>query len=263
MAFTANEIKNLALQEINHETISDWTDSSNTDIPIINSQYALAKSVALTMYQWSWAFKYVKIPVYKYRYELPADWESGSTFWLYYPGTVTQITDFSYQSGGTVFYTNEPSVVMNYYKTGHVWDQANLDGVLVSETMGKYKYATFLPTDFLGYLACYANEQMTILADYMTVGTLLYSNTDTLYIKYIGAVDEGVFPPEFVDWFKIFLAQRINGYLNGDMQRQQLLNGEEPFYFRKAKNIDSKRNKHESLSGNPMLWIRGKIGGGI
>lgn len=199
MAFTTNEIKNLALMELNHETITDWTDTTNTDIPIINTQYALAKSVALSMYQWSWAFKYAKL--------------TGSD------NTGTQLT--------------------------------------------KYKKKFTLPTDFIGYLACYTNEQLSILADYVSVGDTIYSNNDKLYIKYIASVEESAFPAEFVDWFKIFLAQRLNGYLNGDMQRQQLLSGEEPFYFRKAKNIDSKRNKHDSLNGNPLLWVRGKIGGSI
>ncbi|MBR4420168.1 MAG: hypothetical protein IKT32_04745 [Clostridia bacterium] len=199
MAFTANEIKNLALMELNHETITDWTDVNNTDIPIINTQYTLAKSVALTMYQWSWAFKYAELV--------------GTD------NTGTQLT--------------------------------------------KYKKTFTLPTDFLGYLSCYTNEQLSILADYVTVGTTIYSNSDKLYIKYIATIDEAAYPAEFVDWFKIFLAQRLNGYLNGDMQRQQLLTSEEPFYFRKAKNIDSKRNKHDSLSGNPMLWVRGKIGGAV
>lgn len=199
MAFTAAEIKNLALMELNHEQISNWGDTTNTDIPIINTQYSLAKAVALTMYQWSWAFKYAT--------------QTGSD------NTGTQLT--------------------------------------------KYKKKYTLPSDFAGYLSCYTNEQMTILADYVCVGDTVYSNSDELYIKYIATVEESVFPPEFVDWFKIFLAQRLNGYLNGDMQRQQLLTGEEPFYFRKAKNIDSKRNKHDSLSGNPLLWSRGNLGGGI
>lgn len=199
MAFTVAEIKNLALQEINHETISNWNDTTNTDIPIINSQYTLAKAVALTMYQWSWAFKYAEL--------------------IGVDNTGTQLT--------------------------------------------KYKKVFTLPTDFLGYLSCYTNEQMTIMADYVNVGTAVYSNSDTLYIKCIASVDESNFPPEFVDWFKMFLAMRLNSYLNGDMQRQQLLTGEEPFYFRKAKNIDSKRNKHDSLSGNPLLWVRGKLGGGM
>lgn len=199
MAFSANDIKNLALQEINHETITDWTDSSNTDIPIINSQYTLAKSVALSMYQWSWAFKYAEL--------------TGVD------NTGTQLT--------------------------------------------KYKKIFTLPNDFIGYLSCYTNEQMTILADYVNVGLNVYSNSDKLYIKCIASIDEANFTPEFVDWFKMFLALRINPYLNGDMQRQQLLLQEEPFYFRKAKNIDSKRNKHDSLSGNPFLWVRGKMGGGM
>ena len=77
MAFTANEIKNLALMELNHETITDWADTDNTDIPIINTQYALAKSVALSMYQWSWAFKYAKLTTYEYHFDLPADRKTG------------------------------------------------------------------------------------------------------------------------------------------------------------------------------------------
>lgn len=198
MSFTVSDIKNLALQELNHETISDFTDTTNTDIEIINTQYNLAKPVALSMYQWSWAFKY-----------------------------------------------------------------AELTGTQNTGTLSKYKYVMTLPTDFIGYLAAFTDDNMHVLADYLNVGTNIYTNKEKLYIKYIANVDEGVFPPEFVDWFKIFLAQRLNGYLNGDMQRQQLLNGEEPFYFRKAKNIDSKRNKHESLDGNPLLWIRGKIGSNI
>lgn len=199
MAFTAAQIKNLALQEINHETITDWADSNNTDIPIINAQYTLAKTVALSMYQWSWAFKYAEL--------VGAD------------NTGTQLT--------------------------------------------KYKKTFTLPQDFIGYLSCYTNEQLTVMADYVTVGNTIYSNSDKLYIKYIAEVVEANFTSEFVDWFKIFLAMRLNGYLNGDMQRQQLLAGEEPIYFRKAKNIDSKRNKHDSLDGNPLLWVRGRLGGGI
>ena len=198
MAFTANEIKNLALMELNHETITDWTDQTNTDIPIINTQYTLAKPVALSMYQWSWAFKY-----------------------------------------------------------------AELTGTPNTGTLTKYKYSMTLPTDFIGYLSAYTDDNMHVLADYLNVGNSIYTNNEKLYIKYIASVDESIFTPEFVDWFKVFLAQRLNGYLNGDMQRQQLLTGEEPFFFRKAKNIDSKRNKHDSLDGNPLLWIRGKIGGGM
>jgi hypothetical protein len=198
MAFTIAQIKNLALMELNHETISDWTDTSNTDIEIINTQYNLAKPVALSMYQWSWAFKY-----------------------------------------------------------------AELTGVINTGTLTKYKYMMTLPNDFIGYLSAYTDDKMHVLGDYLNVGNNIYTNSEKLYIKYIANVDESVFPPEFVDWFKIFLAQRLNSYLNGDMQRQQLLTGEEPFFFRKAKNIDSKRNKHDSLDGNPMLWIRAKIGGGI
>lgn len=263
MAFTANEIKNLALMELNHETITDWTDTSNTDIPIINSQYALAKSVALTMYQWSWAFKYAKLSTYEYAFVMPGDWESGTTFSLYTDSSMqTAITDFSYNDG-IKFYSNSESVYLDYTTTGNVQTQVALTGTPNAETNGKYKKAVFLPSDFLGYLSCYTNDQLSILADYVTIGDTVFTNSKELHIKYIAYVDESVFSSEFVDWFKIFLAQRLNGYLNGDMQRQQLLTGEEPFYFRKAKNIDSKRNKHDSLNGNPMLWVRGKLGGGI
>lgn len=198
LAYTAVQIKNLALQELNHEMIADFTDTSNTDIPIINAQYPLAKSVALGMYQWSWAFKY-----------------------------------------------------------------AELTGVPNTGTLSKYKYVMTLPNDFIGYLSAYTDDKMHVLADYLNVGTSIYTNRDKLYIKYIAEVDEALFSPEFIDWFKIFFAQRLNSYLNADMQREQLLLQQEPFYFRKAKNIDSKRNKHDSLDGNPMLWIRGRMGGGM
>ena len=195
----ADAIKNLALTEINHENIDNFYDTTNTDAPIVNQQYALAKAVALSMYQWSWSVR-----------------------------------------------------------------TAELDGADNESTQFiKYKKVFDLPEDYVAYLACYTNKEMTILADYFVVGTKIYANADKLYIKYSADVDESVFTPEFVDWFKIFLAARLNSYLNGDMQRQQLLENNEPFYFRKAKNIDSKNNKHDSLDGNPLLWIRGKMGGGI
>lgn len=261
MAFTANDIKNLALTELNHEQITDWTDSSNTDIPIIDTQYALAKPVALSMYQWSWAFKYVNMPVYEYVFTMPIDRKANTAITLYTDSTMaTQIDD--YANNNDIIYAGVDSLYIEYVDTADATVYTTLTAKLVNSVVGKYKKATLLPSDFLGYLAGYTDKNMHILANYMNVGTSIYTNNDNLYIKYIANVDESIFTSEFVDWFKIFLAQRLNGYLNGDMQRQQLLTGEEPYYFRKAKNIDSKRNKHDSLEGNPMLWIRGRLGGG-
>lgn len=316
--------------ELNHETITDWADTSNTDIPIINTQYTLAKSVALTMYQWSWAFKYAKLATYEYVFDMPADrltgadvysvptamieqsagdslddlavdvlafmlqvTESGDYVFTFdgsdwqYDGSTVDLNDYGITFTGTPViddaitvvysagfeipyisdeknvYANSGKILLGYVNTSNIQSWVILTGSDISATVCNYKKATLLPTDFAGYLACYFNDKLSILADYVTVGNVIYTNADVLYIKYISDVDESVFPPEFVDWFKMFLAQRLNGYLNGDMQRQQLLNSEEPFFFRKAKNIDSKRNKHDSLNGNPMLWVRGKIGGAV
>lgn len=262
MAFTAEEIKNLALMELNHETITDWTDSSNTDIPIINTQYALGKAVALSMYQWSWAFKYATLPTYRESFNMPNDRKANTAITLYTDsGMSEQITD--YANDNSKIYANVDSIYLEYIDTTNITVYATLTGAPITDTISNYKKAALLPEDFLGYLSAYANEKINILADYINVGNVIYTNTDKLYIKYIANVDESIFTPEFVDWFKVFLAQRLNGYLNGDMQRQQLLTAEEPFFFRKAKNIDSKRNKHESLDGNPMLWIRGRIGSNV
>lgn len=262
MAFTANEIKNLALMELNHETITDWTDAYNTDIPIINTQYALAKAVALTMYQWSWAFKYAILPTYEYVVAFPTDRKPNSAFTIYTDDTKTaQITN--YTNDENKIYVNAETIYLEYVDNTDTTQETALTGTNEAQTIGNYKRATLLPKDFLGYLAAYPSEQVNVLADYTNIGTVIYTNNERLRIKYIADVDEAVFTPEFVDWFKVFIAQRLNGYLNGDMQRQQLLTSEEPFFFRKAKNIDSKRNKHDSLDGNPLLWIRGKIGGSI
>lgn len=262
MAFTANEIKNLALMELNHETITDWTDADNTDIPIIDAQYALAKSVALTMYQWSWAFKYTVVQTYEYVVTFPADRKPQSAFTIYTNSTkTTQITDFV--NDENKIYIDSKTIYLEYIDNTDTPQETSLTGINEAQTIGNYKRATLLPTDLLGYIAAFPAEKINILADYTTIGTVIYTNNERLRIKYVADVDESVFPAEFVDWFKIFLAQRLNGYLNGDMQRQQLLSGEEPFYFRKAKNIDSKRNKHDSLNGNPLLWVRGKIGGAV
>jgi hypothetical protein len=260
MAFTANEIKNLALMELNHETITDWTDENNTDIPIINTQYALAKKVALTMYQWSWAFKYTVVPTFEYVVTFPADRKPQSAFTIYTDDTkTTQITE--YVNDENKIYIDTQTIYLEYVDNTDTTQEISLTGINEAQTIGNYKRATLLPTDLLGYIAAFPAEQINILADYTTIGTVIYTNNERLRIKYVADVDESVFTPEFVDWFKVFLAQRLNGYLNGDMQRQQLLTGEEPFFFRKAKNIDSKRNKHDSLDGNPLFWIRGKIGG--
>ena len=200
MAWTAKEIKNLALQEMNHEAIDNWDDTLNTDIPIINSQYALAMQVELVKYAWSFADTYAKLTTAS----IPAD--SG------------------YQ---------------------------------------KYKYSVALPENVLGNISAYTSKNLTTLARYEIIGTTLYTDLEELYIKYTGLVSESVLPPEFVDWFAVFFACRLNSYLNGDMQRQQYLESQDTFLFRVAKNVDSKRNKHEHLMGNPLLWIRGNMGGGV
>lgn len=62
MAFTAKEIKNLTMTEINHEMVQDFSEpSTNSDVPIINQQYELALQTALVCYPWSFAQKYVEL----------------------------------------------------------------------------------------------------------------------------------------------------------------------------------------------------------
>lgn len=200
MVWTANQLKNIALQEMNHETITNWNDPLNTDIPIVNGQYELAVPVALVKYAWSFADKYAKL-------------------------TPTAVpTNSGYQ---------------------------------------KYKYQATLPTDCLGNISAYTSKSLVTLARYEIIGNTIYTNLEEIYVKYTARVDESVFPPEFVDWFCIFFASRLNSYLNGDMQRQAVLEQSESFLFRVAKNVDSKRNKHEHLTGNPLLWVRGNMGGGV
>ena len=146
MSFTADEIKNLALMELNHETISDWSDSSNTDIPIINTQYTLAKAVALTMYQWSWAFKYAKLDTYEYSFNMPADRVAGSNFTLYTDSSMQEeIDDYSYNEASAQFYADAESVYLDYMATGDVPTQVELTGIAIPEIIGKYKKAAFLP----------------------------------------------------------------------------------------------------------------------
>jgi hypothetical protein len=201
MAFTAAEIKNLALTEINHETVSDWTDTTNTDIPIINQQYELALQNALGAYPWTFALTHVELAT-----------------------TDTPDTDALHH---------------------------------------KYKKKATLPTNCLGQISAHTNANFDSLADFLVVGTVIYCNQDPIYVKYTARVDEGNFTPEFVDWFKTYFAMRLNSYLNGDMQRQAYLQAEEPVLFKKAKNMDSHKNPHQALTGNPILWVRGRFGGGI
>lgn len=200
MAWTANDLKNIALQEMNHETITNWNDPLNTDIPIVNGQYELAVPVALVKYAWSFADCYAKLSTQ------PVPEDSG------------------YQ---------------------------------------KYRYQATLPDNCLGNISAHTSKNMVTLARYEIIGNTIYTDLPEIFVKYTGRVDESIFPPEFVDWFCIFFASRLNSYLNGDMQRQAVLEQSEAFLFRVAKNIDSKRNKHEHLTGNPFLWIRGNMGGGV
>lgn len=200
MAFTANEIKNLALTEINHEIINDWTDTTNTDIAIINQQYELALQNALGSYPWSFAAKYIELAT-----------------------------------------TDTPDIDALYKK---------------------YSKRATLPTDMLGQVSASTNQGFDNLANFLVVGTTIYCCQDPIYIKYNARVAEANLTPEFVDWFKTYFAMRLNSYLNGDMQRQAYLQNEEPVLFKKAKNMDSHKNPHQSIVGNPLLWVRGKFGGG-
>lgn len=201
MAFSASEIKNLALTEINHEMISDWTDATNTDIPIINQQYELALQNALGAYPWTFALVHVELA------------------------------------------TNDTPATDALHK--------------------KYTKIGTLPTNTLGQIAASTSPTYDNLADFLVIGTNIYCHQNPIYVKYTARVDESTFTPEFVDWFKTYFAMRLNSYLNGDMQRQAYLQAEEPILFKKAKNMDSHKNPHQSISGNPLLWVRGRFGGGI
>lgn len=332
MAFTASEIKNLALTEINHEIISDWTDTTNTDIAIINQQYELAKQVALSAYQWSFATRYVKTNAYEYAFNQPADRKIGDDVYTMPKAKITQSVGDSLQdlainavtftiytgaSDGTytftfdganwkdednnivtlanygitftgtpvatdalsvdyvepkdaphvsnedTIYADETQIYYGYIDTSNTQQYVVLDGTPITDIVSNYKRATIVPSDFLGYLAAYNDAGMNSLNDFLNVGNIIYTNAKELYLKYVANVEETVLTPEFVDWFKTFFAVRLNSYLNGDMQRQAYLASEEVTLFKKAKNIDSHKNPHQSLTGNPFLWVRGKFGGGV
>lgn len=201
MAFTANEIKNLALTEINHEIIQDWTDPNNTDIAIVNQQYELALQNALGSYPWTFALVHAELTT-----------------------TDTPDTDALHK---------------------------------------KYGKTATLPNNTLGQISVSTSPTYDNLADFLVVGTKIYCHQDPIYIRYTSRAAEATFTPEFVDWFKTYFAMRLNSYLNGDMQRQAYLQAEEPLLFRKAKNMDSHKNPHQALVGNPLLWVRGRFGGGV
>ena len=127
------------------------------------------------MYQWSWAFKYASIETYENYFDMPSDWMKGTPITLYTDsGMSTQITNFSHITNGTKIYANEESIYLDYLATGNVPTQVTLTGKPNSQTTGKYKKAAYLPEDFIGYLSCYTNDQLTILGDYITDNT----NTD-------------------------------------------------------------------------------------
>ena len=331
MAFTASEIKNLALTEMNHEMINDWTDQNNTDIPIINQQYTLAKQVALSGYQWSFATRCAKVETYEYAFNQPADRLSGDdvytmpeaaisqsvgdslsdlavnavtftsqtgidgtyvfTFdgadWKDANANVVDLNDYGITFTGTpvandaltvdykgpvelahvsndkTIYADESQIYYGYIDTNNAQQWTVLDGAPVSDTVSNCKRATLVPSDFLGYLAAYTDAGMRVLSNFQNVGNVIYTNNKELYLKYVADIEEESLTPEFVDWFKTYFAARLNSYLNGDMQRQAYLQAEEPVLFKKAKNIDSHKNPHQSLSGNPLLWVRGNMGGGV
>jgi hypothetical protein len=104
---------------------------------------------------------------------------------------------------------------------------------------------------------------MHVLNNFQNIGNVIYTNNKELYLKYVADIEEESLTPEFVDWFKTYFAMRLNSYMNGDMQRQAYLQAEEPVLFKKAKNMDSHKNPHQSLTGNPFLWVRGRFGGGV
>lgn len=121
MAWTAVDLKNLALQAMNHETISDWEDTSNTDIPIVNSQYDLALRVALVKYAWSFADSYAKITTqavpsdggyqkYKYQATLPENALGNMSAYTSKNLTVPA----RYEIIGTTIYTDLEEIYLKY-----------------------------------------------------------------------------------------------------------------------------------------------------
>lgn len=144
----------------------------------------------------------------------------------------------------------------NFAKT---FAKVELSEVPAGTNTNPYKYTAELSNVLCNLAVFYDSRYLDICGAWWFDGANLSANKDVLYVSYTDesfAETPNKWPTYFVDWFKTFLAARINSYLNGDMQREQLLKAEEPLLFRKAKAMDGKVQPNDSLASNPLLDSR-------
>lgn len=151
------------------------------------------------------------------------------------------------------------ALAMHPWNFAKTYAKIELSEVPAGTNTNPYKYTAEVPNVLCNLAVFYDDKYMNIAGRWWFDGLNLSANKDVLYVSY---TDESYtnqpakLPSYFIDWFKTFLASRINSYLNGDIQREQLLKAEEPLLFRKAKAMDGKIQPNDSLASNPILDAR-------
>jgi hypothetical protein len=122
---------------------------------------------------------------------------------------------------------------------------------------GKYKYRYYLPYNLLAIRTVYGDAgYQRAVAEYDSHPEYIDTDSQDVWLWYSAVVDEELFPPYFVDYFKYKLALDMCFTLTGDTDLMQIIKAQHDQMLSSARNIDAKQNEVRRIRSSPFLAIR-------
>jgi hypothetical protein len=173
----------------------------------------------------------------------------------------TEEVDFDDLSSKTVelvnmVYNSSLMYTLSSYPWRFILRRVKLEERDTADT-GKYKYRYYLPYNLLAIRTVYGDTRYSrVITEYDSHPKYIDANAEKVYIWYSAVVDEELFPPYFVDYFKYKLALDLCFTLTGDTDLMQILKAQHDQMLLSAKNIDAKQNEVRRIRSSPFLAIR-------
>jgi len=113
-----------------------------------------------------------------------------------------------------------------------------------------YKYAYQMPTDLIRLWAIF--EQ----SNYVIIGDLLYSNSNSLMARYVYKVAETALPPHFVIAMQYKLASDFANSVTESTSKAEYYEAKYRTAVAQARSIDSQGRPQESIIDKPFVDVR-------
>lgn len=165
------------------------------------------------------------------------------------------ISSFTEPGAGAEASANLYSETYKQVLSEHSWSFALKEQELsrlsqTPDSRTNWKYAYQLPTDMIRLWAIMPHS------DYILVGTLLYSNLDSLLARYIYEVDETNLPPHVVKTIEYKLASDFAMLVTENQTKSEHYFQLYTDSLQKAKSVDSQGRPQQPIIDSPFTDVR-------